>query len=89
MINHPNRSKRTLRYVVYSLASHNALTWDGNAESALDRARRTARTNDEFFVMFTTYSQDDLDRFDGGRWPKDAVIVWRGSNELAQSYRNR
>ena len=88
MINHPNRSKSAaLRYVVYSLASHNALTSDGNIEAALDRARCTGDGTDDFFVAFSTRSKDDLDRFDAGRWPRDAEIVWRGSNDLAQSYR--
>lgn len=90
MTNHPNRAKSAaLRYVVYSLASCNALTSDGNLEAALDRARRTAAfgPNDEFYVVFSTVSRDGLDRFDGGRWPADASIVWRGSNELAQRYR--
>lgn len=88
MISHPNRSKSAaLRYVVYSLASHTALTSDGNTEAALDRARRTGDGTDEFFVVFGTRSRDDLNRFDGARWPRDAQIVWRGSNSLAQRCR--
>jgi uncharacterized protein (DUF924 family) len=90
MITHPNRSKSAaLRYVVYSVASHNALTSAEEAEAALDRARRSPSLcySDEFFVVFATRSRDELHRFDGGRWPRDAEIVWRGSNELAQRYR--
>lgn len=88
MTNHPNRSKSAaLRYVVYSVASHDALTSDGNIEAALDRARRFGDGSEEFYVVFSTRSRDDLDRFDAGRWPNDATVEWRGANELAQRYK--
>jgi len=88
MTNHPNRSKSAdLRYVVYSVASHNALAADGNMDGALDRARSITGGSDEFCVVFSTRSRDDLDRFDGGRWPHDAKVEWRGANALAQRYK--
>ena len=85
MISHPNRSKSaTLRYVVYSLTFHNALTSDGNFKAALDRCRHPAALGS--YVVFTTRSREDIYHFDGGRWPRDARIVWRGADELSQSY---
>jgi hypothetical protein len=94
MNNHPNRSKSAaLRYVVYSVASHNALSAGSNTLEALDGAADhlvSDRVMDtEFVVVFTTRSRDALDRFDAGRWPSDAEIVFRGSNELAQRYRSK
>lgn len=92
MTAHPNRSKSaTLRFVVYSVASHNALSSAGSVIEALDRASQHLVSGGfldaDFVVIFTTRSKDDLDRFDGGRWPSDAKIVFRGENELSQRYR--
>lgn len=92
MNNHPNRSKfATLRYVVYSVASHNALSFGSSVLEALDGASQHlvsgGMLDTDFVLIFTTRSRDELDRFDGGRWPRDAKIVFRGANELAQRYR--
>lgn len=92
MNNHPNRSKSAaLRYVVYSVASHNVLSAGGSELEALDGAAghlvSGGMMDTEFVVIFTTRSRDALDRFDAGQWPRDAEIVFRGTNELAQRYR--
>jgi hypothetical protein len=89
MNNHPNRSKSSaLRYVAYSVASHNALSDGSDYVQARERARAAYQiANGDYLVIFSTRSEDDLSRFDGGRWPADAAIVWRGGNELAQKYR--
>jgi len=90
MNNHPNRSKSAaLRHVVYSVASHNALSFGADSAEALDRAAQHLDGETDFVVIFTTRSKDELSRFDGGRWPKDAHIVFRGVNDLAQRYRAR
>jgi len=92
MNNHPNRSKSAgLRHVVYSVASHNSLSFGGNVMEALDRASlrlvRDGVLDTDFIVIFTTRSRDEIDRFDAGRWPRDAKIVFRGANGLAQRFR--
>lgn len=96
MSNHPNRSKSSaLRYIVYSLASHNALSFGGGVLEALDNASShlkdaaTGILDTDLIMIFATRSKDSLDRFDGGKWPSDAAIVFRGANELAQRYRRR
>jgi hypothetical protein len=76
-----------LRHVAYSLASHNALAGGSNTGDAISRAMSLTGSTDDLLVVFTTASAIDLHRFDAGRWPADAQIVWRGANELAQSYR--
>jgi hypothetical protein len=80
-----------VRYVAYSLASDSALTFAGSAPEALGRTSRyliAGRVADNDFVLiFTTRSKDELYRFDAGQWPLDAEIVFRGANELAQRYR--
>lgn len=79
------------RYVVYSVASHNALSEGGSTLAALDAAAGHlvvgGMMDTQFIVIFTTRSRDALDRFDAGQWPRDAEIVFRGENELAQRYR--
>lgn len=89
MTNHPNRSTASdLRYVVYSVASHQALAHSTDVKTALKLCRGVYYgDSDEFFVVFVTRSKDNISRFGAGRWPRDAKIVWRGSNELTQRYR--
>ena len=93
MNNHPNRSKSAaLQYVVYSVASHNALSAGSDSLEALDGAASHlvsgGMMDTQFVVIFTTRSRDALDRFDAGQWPRDAEVVFRGENELAQRYRS-
>lgn len=89
MTNHPNRSKSAaLRFVVYSTASYQALAFADSADSALSLCTGPYYgDSDEFYVVFSTRSTDDLSRFDAGRWPSDAKIVFRGENSRAQSYK--
>ena len=84
MTNHPNRSQSaSLRYIVYSLGSCIAVASCDSLDSALAYATRQFGDTD-LTKVFTTRSRDALERFDGGRWPRDAEIVFRGANELAQ-----
>ena len=86
-----NQPMTPARYVVYSVASHNAISFGATTLEALDRASGHLAANGvldtNFVVIFTTRSKDSPARFDGGRWPRDAQIVFRGSNDLAQNYR--
>ena len=78
----------TQRYVVYSVASANALAFDDSVEAALARCPGPRHGDStEFYVVFKTTSLEDIDHFDGGRWPTDAEIVFRGENVLSQNYR--
>lgn len=80
------QTQSPLRFVAYSTASCNALASGYRASEAINRACKSRMVNDEFLVVFSTRSTEDIDRFDA-RWPQDAEIVWRGENELAQRYR--
>lgn len=75
------------RFVAYSTTSMNALAYGNSTEAARALACDQHRIDDECLVVFCTRSRDSIDRYDGGRWPKDSRIVWRGSNDLAQRYR--
>lgn len=76
-----------LRHIVYSVASHNALSYGASTPEAMDRAAPHTGGDTDLIVVFTTRSTRSLDDFDGGRWPRDARIVFRGTNELSQRYR--
>jgi hypothetical protein len=76
-----------LRYVVYDVAGERALAYDRDLAGAMARACETdgVPVPTDYLVAFTTRSSIPLDRFDGGWWPRDAEIVWRGASALAQA----
>lgn len=91
LLKHDHSKPAAIRYVVYSVASHNALSWGNSTLEALDRASghlvSDGMLSTDLVVIFTTRSKDELSHFDAGRLPRDAQIVFRGANDIAQRFR--
>ena len=77
----------TIRFIAYSVSSMNALA-DGQTENeALSRAAFYNKGNNEFTVIAETKSNKNLSDLDV--LTHNILIVWRGSNSLAQKFRNK
>ena len=72
------------RFICYSTASANALSFGGTIDEALARAARMSPTTD-FLVVAEVRGDRALEDFD--ILPRGARIVFRGANELAQRFR--
>jgi hypothetical protein len=73
MVNHPNRSRKSseLRFVAYSLASHQALAEDKTIDALVDKISKPLPA----LIVFATHSRDRLSRFSNSRWPSDAKVI--------------
>ena len=76
------------RYIAYSVASFNALASSNDRiTEALNRAvKANFLPGEDMLIVFETASQGPLHHMDGNI-PRDAKIVWRGEDELAQRFR--
>lgn len=74
------------RLIAYSTASMNALAEGVTIEEALAHAAPDAKGDLDFIVVAEVASTAPLRDLDS--LPRQAVIVWRGANDLAQTFRN-